>query len=134
MQLYRDMNTITRQHGASFLIVTSHPSTEQIIGPKITDMGIDPISFPKEYRPYLPWTYIYNDGHPNFLWAWILSGSIFRHIEGKPSTDAFADMPSYGSIPSVLTLNKDDLSAKYITGTWGPPEEKARWALEGGDS
>ena len=134
MELYRNMNTITRQHGASFFIVNSDPSTEHIIGPKIEDMGINLISLPKEYRPYLPWTYIYNDGHPNFLWAWILSSAIFRHVEGKPSTDAFADMPSYGSIPSVLPLNRDDLSAKYIIGTWGPPEAKARWALEGGNS
>jgi len=134
MELYRNMNTITRQHGASFFIVNSDPSTEHIIGSKITDMGIDLISLPKEYRSYLPWTYIYNDGHPNFLWAWILSSAIFRHVEGKPSTDVFADMPSYGSIPSELTLNRDDLSAKYISGTWGPPEAKARWALEGGNS
>ncbi len=134
MALYRDMNTIARQHGARFLVVSALPLADSIVEPRIQEVGIDFVSFPTQYRSLLPWTYIYNDTHPNFLWAWVLAGAIFRHLEGKPSQPGFMQMPTYGAIPSELRLNNDRVSAKYITGTWGPPEEHARWALEGGDS
>jgi len=113
MQLYRDINVITRQHGAAFFIVNSDPSTEHIIGPKIKDMGIDLISLPKEYRPYLPWTYIYNDGHPNFLWAWILSSAIRLDwciwrldAPGQSQAGGTASGTGTDTAPAWLTLDR----------------------------
>jgi hypothetical protein len=82
----------------------------------------------------LPWAYIYQDGHPNFLWAWMLSGSVFRYLEGKMPPSGFAGMPSLAGIPSKLALNTDDPSARYLTGAWERPETNARWALAGGNS
>ena len=134
MALYRDMDKITKKHGATFVIVSSHPSTDDILEPNLKALGIDFIRYPKEYEDYLFWTYIYKDGHPNFLATWILSGSIFSHLERVEASYNLADMPAYGSIPSELKLNSDKMSAKYIFGTWGLPEKKGRWALSGGDS
>jgi hypothetical protein len=134
MHLYRDMHAIVREGRARFFVIAGHPSSDPVIALKIQDLGIDLVSFPGESRSVLPWTAIYQDGHPNFLWSWMLSGSVFSYVEKKEPQPGFADMPSLAGIPSKLILNTDDPSAKYLTGTWGRPEEKSRWALEGGQS
>jgi hypothetical protein len=133
MRLYRDMHAIARESGARFFVIAGLPSSDPVIALKVENLGIDLVSFPSESRSVLSWTYIYQDGHPNFLWAWILSGSVFRYLEGKTPKAGFADMPSLAGIPSKLALNTDDPSARYLTGAWERPETEARWALEGGD-
>lgn len=134
MRLYRDMHAIVRERGARFFVIAGYPSSDPVIALKIHDLGIDLVSFPSASRSVLPWTAIYQDGHPNFLWSWMLSGSVFSYVEKKDTQPDFAGMPSLAGMPSKLLLNTDDPSAKYLTGTWGPPESKARWALEGGRS
>lgn len=143
LELYRRMALLTRATGARFTFLPSvtiaparaetaetrfrggEPLDTRLRGP-LESRGVRYLPCPRETEPYQPFLDTLLDGHPNLIWAWILSGALYADFEGRPGPLDFASMPQAAGWPTEVRLDDDAGCARVITRGWRAKEAGGR--------
>jgi hypothetical protein len=125
---YALMTELSRTAGARFTFFSSienaGPSYERVddlLGAKLEERGIPFLRVPHDGFTYgIRWGGTLLDGHPNFLWAWILANGLYAHLEGKPYRLDFSQMPHTRDIPTDIDLGHEAASVRFLSMDWQP--------------
>jgi hypothetical protein len=101
------------------------PLDSRLRGP-LESRGVRYLPCPRETEPYQPFLDTLLDGHPNLIWAWILSGALYADFEGRSVPLDFASMPQAAGWPTEVQLDDDDGCSRVITRGWRAKEAGGR--------
>jgi hypothetical protein len=122
---YKRMAELSRNAGARFTFFSSTqvvpPSwepVEALFGAKLRARGVPLLLPPDDAVTYGRWGPTLRDGHPNFVWAWIMANGLYAYLEGRPYQLDFGQMPHTRDIPTELDLGNEAACARFIGMGW----------------
>ena len=124
---YASMADLSRKAGARFTFFSSiertPPSFERVddlLGAGLKQRGVPFLPPPNEAVVYGRWGPTLLDGHPNFLWAWILANGLYAHLENREYRLDFGQMPHVRDIPTDIDLGNEPASVRFLGMGWQP--------------
>lgn len=122
---YSLMAKLCREAGARFTFFSSlehsPPSFESVadlLGRSLAERGVRFVATPHDDFIYGRWRSTLHDGHPNFVWAWILANGLYAHLQGVPYRLDFAQMPQMRDMPTELDLGNEAASVRFLGMGW----------------
>jgi hypothetical protein len=135
MAEYQRMAELSRNAGARFMVFSSiryQPPNweliEDLFGAKLRERRVRLLIPPLDTNIYNEWAPTLQDGHPNFIWAWIMANGLYADLEGQPYRLDFAEMPQLREIPAELDLADVPASVRFLGLDWQPGQGGSRLA------
>ncbi len=126
LSLYTRLHETARAAGARFAFVPSvervppHWATvDSLLHDKLAARGVPYLSPPVAFSNYGPWTATWRDGHPNFLWAWLLAERLATAIDGEQADADWLRLPQLPQLLADLDLTDTPAVARQLSESWG---------------
>jgi len=122
---YSLMARLCREAGARFTFFSSvehaPPTFElvaDVLGRGLAERGVRFLVPPHDDLIYGLWRSTLHDGHPNFVWAWILASGLYASLQDISYRLDFAEMPQMRDVPTELDLGNEAASVRFLGLGW----------------
>lgn len=137
LALYGRMAELARAGGARFAFLPSIERVpprwvtfDSVMRDRIESRGIPYLSPPTELTTYAPWIGTWRDGHPNFVWGWVLAARLFADLAGRSFDARLVGLPQVEALGISADLRDGPALARSLSLEWGETAGDGR-RLEG---